>query len=835
MWVDIMDQKSKHIIAAVALMMVMLAVPFMLPSDESDGASTVGTVTFEPNFPSDATSKVGTAKAIAFIPDNTIELPTKIFSCGNYILTGWGTSKAGGETYTAGGNYAVKSGTATLYAQWTSIRTNSGTAFLDPNAPSTLAVGESYSYTPISNGNWNDTCWVYYMECHSLGYGTPVLSCPSWLKISYDAKAQTLTCTGSPSVPGNYYVDIEMKSGGTSAYVFWTINVPSETDSSYTISYDIDGGSGSTPASTTGTYAQGVTLSNAFVGNTEITKDGYTLGGWDIVDKFGTESTYALGAQYGLYKNVTAKAHWVSNPNVIVFSMDGGSLANVEAYVTDTGEYYSLPSSSNALKDGCTLIGWHVTGDSQAVYAPGYLMKVSGCVKLEAHYATQSELSSLKKVTYNYGSGYGNIASQLIEAGGFVYLPMAGCERSGYSFVGWSLSEGGSVINTQSYEITTDITLYAVWKENSVSPDPTSDIWTVIFDANGGNTSVPSQTVTDKGFANQPSGVIKEGHILTGWYSKLLNRNWNFGSDQVTQNMTLIAQWASHFTYTVSGLHVIVSIDDAYSDMATVNWGDGTTTDTYSGTAEHDYAGSNYSSRIVVSSNVGGMIYTSSLPLSGLDEQHVPISRTCDITYDTAGGSPDTWTQTVNRLETAPRPDDPAKDGYTFLGWFLSGIEYDFSAPVESDLYLIAKWRDNSSGEIDPDPVVIEPKAIINMKKTDDGYTFDGTGSANAVLWKWYLSGTDYSKKQIGTVTDEIVNFKGTLNPGKYVVSLTVTSSTGNTDTAQKEFTVESQDSGSDGDNGNGGKKTSWIEEHIVIIAVIVTAIIGIIVVRFVI
>ncbi len=824
-----MDHKAK-IITAVALMMVMLAVPFMLPSDESDGASTVGTVTFEPNFPSDATSKVGTAKAIAFIPGNTIELPTKIFSCGNYILTGWGTSKAGGVTYTAGGDYAIKSGTTTLYAQWTAIGTSGHTNLFDSNAPNTVAIGELYSYShTVYPNDGSPYEGMYYLETSRFNqYRNSVKSCPDWLNISF-SDACKLTCSGSPNSPGNYLVEIYNSGKGM---IYWTINVPSETDSNYTISYDLNGGSGSKPASTTGIYAQGVTLSNAFVGSTEITKDGYTLGGWDIVDKFGTESTYALGAQYGLYKNVTAKAHWVSNPNVIVFSMDGGSLANVEAYVTDTGEYYSLPSSSNALKDGCTLIGWHVTGDSQAVYAPGFVMKVSGSVKLEAHYATQSELSSLKKVRYNYGSGYGPIASQLIEAGGFVYLPMAGCERSGYSFVGWSLSEGGTVINKQSYEITSDITLYAVWKENSVSPDPTSDIWTVIFDSNGGNTSVPSQTVTDKGLAYQPSGVIKEGHILTGWYSKLLSRNWNFGSDQVTQNMTLTAQWASHFTYTVSGLHVIVSIDDAYSDMATVNWGDGTTTDTYSGTAEHDYIGSNWSSRIVVSSNVGGTIYTSSLPLSGLDEHHVPIGRTCDITYDTAGGSPDTWMQTVNRLETAPRPDDPVKDGCTFLGWYLSGIEYDFSAPVESDLYLIAKWRNDSSGEIDPDPVVIEPKAIINMEKTDDGYTFDGTGSANAVLWKWYLSGTDYSKKQIGT--DETVSFKGTLNPGKYVVSLTVTSSTGNTDTAQKEFTVESQDSGSGGDNGNGGK-ASWIEEHIVIIAVIASAIIGIIVVRFVI
>ncbi len=831
-----MRTSTRCLILSMAVTMVILAVPFMLPSEESDGASTVGTVTFDPNFPSDATGKTGSAKSVSFIPDNGIELPTKIFSCTNYILTGWGTSKSGGVTYSWDKDYTVKAGTTTLYAQWTSIRTDGGQNVYDSNAPSSSTIQSSYTYQPVTNGQANNDEWTLYYAIVEGGYNAYVKSCPDWLNISLEKR--TVTCKGSPTAPGNYYVEIQIQNAYSSEskwhYIIWTINVPSETDETYTISYDLNGGSGSTPASTTGTYAQGVTLSRAFVGSTEITKDGYTLGGWDIEDQFGTVSTYPLGAQYGLYKNVTAKAHWVSNPNVIVFSMDGGSLKNVEAYVTDTGEYYSLPSSSNALKDGCTLIGWHVTGDSQAVYAPGYLMKISGSVKLEAHYATAAELSSLKTVTYNYCGGSGPVASQQIESGGFVYLPEAGCERSGYSFVGWSLTDGGEVINTLSYEIASDITLFAVWKETSGGDTPGEDPerWTVIFDPNGGNTSVPSQTVTDKGFAYQPNGVIKEGHILTGWYSKLLNKTWDFGSDQVTQNMVLTAQWSTHFTYTVSGLHVIVSISDDWSELATVNWGDGTTTETYSGTAEHDYIGSNYSSRIVVSSVVGGIVYTSSLPLSGLDESHVPTARTCEITFDTAGGSPDTWTVTVNRLDTVKKPDDPAKEGYTFLGWYLAGIEYDFTQPVESNLYLIAKWRDDSSGTIDPDPVVIKPVAIITMEKTDTGYKFGAGNSANAVLWKWYLSGTNYNKRSIGT--EETVTFIGTLEPGTYTVSLTVYSSTGHTDTAVKEFAVDPEKE--DGGSG-GGRGSDWFSEHktLILILIIVGIAAAFILMRFVI
>ncbi len=823
-----MKANAKHLITAAALMTVLLTAPTILLSEDIDGAT--GAVTFEPNFPSDSKDASGSAKSIPFIAGNTVELPTKMFSCGNYILTGWGTAKNGGTTYAAGGDYPVKSGTATLYAQWTSIRTDGGNNHFDTEAPSTAAIGKAYSYTPLSNYEAadSDIGRLYYWEIRSLKSEFSVRSCPSWLNISLSKG--TLTCTNSPSSPGNYYVEIELK--GSSKYVFWTINVPSETDSSYTISYDLNGGSGSKPASTTGIYAQGVTLSNAFVGSTEISKSGYTLGGWDIEDRFGTVSTYPLGAQYGLYKDVTAKAHWVADPNVIVFSMDGGSLENVKAYVTSTGGYYSLPTSSEALKDGCTLIGWHVTGDSQAVYAPGFLVEISGSLKLEAHYVTQSQMSALKTVTYDYCGGTGPVYSQYIERGGFVYLPDAGCERSGHSFQGWSLTDGGEVINTLSYEITSDTKLYAVWKDNSDTESPDPERWTVIFDSNGGNTSVPAQTVTDKGFAVRPGGVTKEGHILSGWYSTLLNRNWDFGSDQVTQDMVLRAQWDTHFTYAVSGLHVTVTIDGIYAEKATVNWGDGTTTDTVSGTAEHDYAGSNSSSRIVVSSYVGGSTYTSILPLSGLEEHHVPIARTCKVTFDTAEGIPDTWTVTVDRLDPVSRPDDPTKEGCTFLGWFLSGTEYRFTDPVESDLYLIAKWRNDSSGEVDPDPVIVYPVANGTVVKTETGYRFDGTGSANAQLYKWYLSGDSFAKILIGE--DPIVEYNEPLEPGMYLAQLVVTSSTGHTSTDNVTFNVQTAEADDDKKTDTDDiEDKDWFEDNIVLIAVLAFAVIGIVAARF--
>lgn len=52
-------------------------------------------------------------------------------------------------------------------------------------------------------------------------------------------------------------------------------------------------------------------------------------------------------------------------------------------------------------------------------------------------------------------------------------------------------------------------------------------------------------------------------------------------------------------------------------------------------------------------------------------------------------------TQTLKLGEKATRPQDPKKDGYTFLGWYYNNKEYDFNSPVTSNIILTAKWQQN--------------------------------------------------------------------------------------------------------------------------------------------
>ena len=72
---------------------------------------------------------------------------------------------------------------------------------------------------------------------------------------------------------------------------------------------------------------------------------------------------------------------------------------------------------------------------------------------------------------------------------------------------------------------------------------------------------------------------------------------------------------------------------------------------------------------------------------------------TFDLNYDTGTGSNVYTTQDVIYGEAAVKPDDPARDGWIFGGWYTeSGCEnpYDFSTPVTDNITLYAKWARNT-------------------------------------------------------------------------------------------------------------------------------------------
>ena len=68
------------------------------------------------------------------------------------------------------------------------------------------------------------------------------------------------------------------------------------------------------------------------------------------------------------------------------------------------------------------------------------------------------------------------------------------------------------------------------------------------------------------------------------------------------------------------------------------------------------------------------------------------------VTFDAGEGSA-VAAQKVEDGKAAARPEDPAREGYTFAGWYSDAgctRAYDFSTPVSGDVTLYAKWTKNA-------------------------------------------------------------------------------------------------------------------------------------------
>ena len=68
-----------------------------------------------------------------------------------------------------------------------------------------------------------------------------------------------------------------------------------------------------------------------------------------------------------------------------------------------------------------------------------------------------------------------------------------------------------------------------------------------------------------------------------------------------------------------------------------------------------------------------------------------PVEHT--VTF--AGEGVNVPAQTVADGGVAQKPADPVREGFTFAGWTLDGVAYDFTAPVTGNITLTANWTEN--------------------------------------------------------------------------------------------------------------------------------------------
>jgi uncharacterized repeat protein (TIGR02543 family) len=268
-----------------------------------------------------------------------------------------------------------------------------------------------------------------------------------------------------------------------------------------TITYNINGGSGTTPASQTVISGSTITLPDS----TGFSKSGYILGGWNT-NADGTGINYNAGSSYTVSGNVTLYAKWLEL-YTITFNLNGGTGTTPAAQTAGSGFTITLPGGNGLSKSGYIFGGWNTnTGGTGETYSADSSYTVTGNITLYAKWDTAYT------VTFNINGGTGTTpAAQTVSSGSTITLPgEGGFSKNGYTLGGWNTNADGTGTNYNagsSYTVTGNITLYAKWNENIGTI--TSPLWiegkAVSLDAPAVILPV-GQTVTAQGWQISDTG-----------------------------------------------------------------------------------------------------------------------------------------------------------------------------------------------------------------------------------------------------------------------------------------------------------------------------------------
>lgn len=259
----------------------------------------------------------------------------------------------------------------------------------------------------------------------------------------------------------------------------------------------------------------------------------------------------------------------------------------------------------------------------------------------------------------------------------------------GHSFLGWfTEAMAGSAVTTATVP-TGDTTYYGHWLDDD--PIPTS--YTVTFNSNGGSAVLP-QEVDSGDMATAPDDPTREGYLFVEWrLGSADGPEYDFTAP-VESDLTLFAYWqldeSMPTTYTVT-FH---TMGGTAVPPQEVEEGDLATRPT-----DPTKEGFTFVAWHLVSED--GALYDFDTPVTSdllLCAHWAPIEpepATYTVSFNTGGGSA-VPAQVVEDGDSATRPANPTRDGYTFVDWHLgslAGTVYNFATPVSANITLFAEWE----------------------------------------------------------------------------------------------------------------------------------------------
>jgi uncharacterized repeat protein (TIGR02543 family) len=377
-----------------------------------------------------------------------INLPT----VGSMVLTGytfggWSTTNSGSAI---SGAY-TPAATITLYAVW--VPNVYSVAFNINGATGTVPTTQSYTVGTAALGLSNGS-----------GLNYPGYSFSGW---SDGTRTYTSSYTPTSSL---------------TMYAVWT-PIP------YAISYNLNGGLSTQPATTHQTIGTTFTVAAAAA------QSGYEFAGWSFNgNTYSAGSTFTVGTT-----DIGFTAVWI-RMYTVHYVMNGSLTSPVADQGYASGTYINVDTSP--ARDGYNFGGW--LDQNGVTYSAGHSFAV----------IENSTLSAIwnaipYSVSYSLNSAPGAAPSQSSVTIGSVFTLAAAPTWAGYTFGGWN--DGIITYGAGSAYVTgnSNIALTAQW---------TPINYTVTYDLAGGTSAVPNSLVKNVGQGfSVPEAPTRTGWIFDGW------------------------------------------------------------------------------------------------------------------------------------------------------------------------------------------------------------------------------------------------------------------------------------------------------------------------------
>jgi uncharacterized repeat protein (TIGR02543 family) len=597
----------------------------------------------------------------------TITLPTPTRT--GYTFAGWyEASNFSGSAVTT--PYTT-SQNRSLYAKWTAVNY---TVTYNANL---LVSGNTIAGTgsvPVNNNNYN------------IGQSFSVAANTGPLTRSGYTFAGWVTNEDGTGTAKNSGEAITFGAGNINLYPKWTANT-------YTISYNLNGGSGDlTTAPTTWTVGN----SNVTLPSSGFTRTGYDFAGWSK-----TQSGSVINNSFNNIGNVTLYAAWTLKS--IAYTFDKGTAAGqtVASWPSDSsanfGTTITLPTPGNTVTINSVtyqFFGWEYSGTT---YQPGSTFTLS-----ETSPNFVAQWVRLYDVRYAYAGGTHSVAGDTDDecvTGGLclqnqdITLRTAPT-RAGHNFIGWRVQDTNTTkaAGAAHRVISTGYLFYANWQ--AIDYD-------FSFNSSGGSESHASVTANIGQLVTMPNPGFRVGYTFAGWSPDNGTTKYTTGSTFTvgTASKAFVAYWTPN-VYTV--VYDWQGASGTPTPDASYTVGTGALTLPLIGDRTKDgYTFGGWSE------TPGGTAVTNFTPTANDVLYAIWNDGNYTLSYDGRGASAGSGQGSVNRGSSVTLPT-PVRAGFVFNGWYDDATAGNkvgnggaSHTPGRSKT-LYARWVQNSLHGVDP-------------------------------------------------------------------------------------------------------------------------------------